>query len=274
MKIKLIIFAIFLVIVAAFFIPNLFYGRQEEIGTTQKSQTELKPTASPSLKDVEKLISGLNEIILKENARFGIEVYELKTGWRFGINQEEIFHAASVGKVLVAAYSLRQVDQGKISLSQVIEGVPFREHLRLMINRSDNNSWEILLKFFGYAKIHQLGRDLGLSKTSVFENTTTAKDVNDLLVKIYQGNLLKEDSRDLLFSWMQNTEREERIPQAVPKGTVIYHKAGTFEGETHDAAIVLHPKNPFVLTILSQAKYDTSRALREITRSVYDFFNN
>lgn len=261
-----------LIILAAFFIPNLFYGIREETGTPPMSQTRLKPTSTPQLKAVEPLIVQLAEIISKENAIFGLEVYELRTGRRYGINQENIFHAASVGKLVVATYVLLQVDQVKVGLDRIVDGASLKERLRLMINQSDNGSWEALLTFFGYAKIHQFEKEIGLSSSNVYKNEITVRDVNNLLVKIYQGNLLSESSRELLLGWMQNTEREERIPQAVPKSTTVYHKAGTFEGETHDAAIILHPESPFVLTILSQAKYDTSPALREITRAVYDFF--
>src|SRR3990167_2879414 len=56
---------------------------------------------------------------------------------------------------------------------------------------------------------------------------------------------------DKLFSYMQKTENETMIPQGLPKEIVFYHKSGAFEGEYHDAAYVVHPKNPFILIIFS-----------------------
>lgn len=257
----------------------LFFGyfefskSKQNLNTTSTvEQVEPKPTAK-SLRNPEVVLTSLREIIGAEDAIFGIEIYELETGRRYGINETQQFHAASVGKLIVAVYCLNQVDQGKVSLDKIIDSVSLRERLRLTVNQSDNGSWESLLNFFGYAKIHAYEKSLGLANSDVNKNTSTAADTNSLLHKIYKGEVLKEESKNLLFKFMQNTEREERIPRGVPKGTILYHKAGTYNGETHDTGIIIHPRQPFAITIFSQAKYDTTFALQKITKTVYDFFS-
>lgn len=271
-KLLFLLFIVFLGFLAISFIPKIFFT-QEEVVTPALNETRKPQATVQSSRPKEELLQKISEIIQKEDAKFAIEVYELKTGKRYGVNQEEVYHAASVGKLIVAVYALNQVNLGKATLDQIVDGASLRERLRLMINQSDNGSWESLLSFFGYSAVHKFEQDLGLTKSNVNGNTSTAKDINDLLAKIYGRDLLNEEHRRLLLGFMQNTEREERIPQAVPKGVTLYHKAGTFGGETHDAGIVIHPKEPFAITIFSVAKYDTSATLREIVKVVYDFLS-
>jgi beta-lactamase class A len=261
-----------IIFITPLFLPDLFYGRREEIIEGAKTLLpKSSPTPTPSSTSREEFLSEISALISGQTAQFGIEVLELNSGDRFGINQDQKFHAASTGKVLVAVYALKRVDEKKLNLDQILEGVPLKERLRLMINISDNNSWEVLLKTLGYSKIQKFGEEQGLLGSDIYQNTTTAHDLNTLLSKLYKRGILSAESTDLLFSWMQNTEREERIPAAVPEGVAVYHKAGTLGGLAHDAAIIVHPRDPFTLVILSDGKEDRTQVFRQITQKVYQF---
>lgn len=272
----IILLAAGIIFVTPLFLPDLFYGQKEE-----SVQGDVVPSPLPSLipsptlklrtDNKEIFLNDLSNFVSLQEAKFGIEVLELDSGERFGINQEQKFHAASTGKVLVAVYALKKVDEGQLNLDQIFGGVPLKERLRLMINISDNNSWEILLNGLNYSKIQKFGEEQGLSNSDVYQNTTTAHGLNTLLSKLYKREILSSQSTDLLLSWMQNTEREDLIPSAISKDIQVYHKAGSFNGETHDTAIIIHPKKPFVLSILSDGSQERSAVIRTIVQKVYQF---
>lgn len=82
-----------------------------------------------------------------------------------------------------------------------------------------------------------------------------------LLSKLYEGKVLNDEHRALLYSWMQNTSEEDFIPPSVPKNTKLYHKAGYLADRIHDVAIVDNGTTPFVIVIYSKsytANYDYS----------------
>lgn len=268
-----------IVFLSPLFLPDLFYGQKRTLSTeTKNAPVQSLPVVdvsevegSSDVDDKQALLNYLSDLIANQDAQFGIEISDLVSGERLGLNQNQKFHAASTSKVLVAAYALKKVDEKKLELDQILDGIPLQERLRLMINISDNQSWEFLLATLGFAQIQNFGKKIGLLDSDVYQNTTTAHDLTTLLTKLYNQEILSPQSTELLFSWMQNTEREDLIPQAVPQNIPVYHKTGSFEGETHDTAIVVHPRQPFVLSILSDGSQERSELIRRIVRAIYQF---
>lgn len=276
---------IFLTLTLFFFVGVIIVLTSPEINLppslpqkeTPKSATE-KP---PSKKDFSKLRESYNQILSRTRlpdgqaqSEFSVTFLDLNSREKFSINGEKSFHAASTSKPIVAAYALTQVDYGKISLGKEIWGLPLSERIRLMINISDNDSWEALLNFFGIARVQGFSRSLGLSATSHVTNTSTTDDLSLFLLKIYQDSILSEDKKELLLRYMQNTEREDRIPAGIIQKKLVFHKSGTYGGEIHDIGIIEHPKNPFILAILSNGQNDLSRRpaiLAEFAKVSWDF---
>jgi len=185
------------------------------------------------------------------------------------INEKQVFTAASLMKVLVAEYALSQVEQGTLALDQNIEGKTVEEHLRLMVNRSDNDSWYTLNDYFTYTKLQIYAKDRGLTGTNVYKNTITAVDMNKLLADLYRQRSLNKESSHWLLKLMQNTESEDRIPPAFPENTILYHKAGMWEGAWHDAAIIETPQQGTItLVILSQNSPQAVDVIRKIAEEV------
>ena len=227
-------------------------------------------------KDFTKLTDSYNQVLSDTQAEFGITYLDLETGEKASINGEKVFHAASTTKPIVAVYALKQVDEGKLSLEQKIGELPLSERIRLLVNISDNDSWEQLLKFFGISKIQNFSQSLGLLNTNHFKNTTTSGDLANFLVKIHRQPILSSKNKEFLLSLMQKTETEGRIPAGIANWKLVYHKAGSFNGEVHDIAIVNHPKNPFILAILSDGVNDLTgrpKILAQIARISWEFAN-
>lgn len=214
----------------------------------------LKPPV-PS-KDFSKLIQSYNQILSETQTEFAVTFLDLKSSEKVSIAGEKSFHAASTTKTMVAVYALKQVDKGKMSLDQKIGDTPLFERLRLMTNISDNDSWEQLLKFFGITSIQKFTQSLDLANTNHFQNTSTTNDLAKFLALIYQQPVLSSENKEFLLNSMQNTEREDLIPAGIVAKKLVFHKAGSYQGEIHDTAIVVHPDSPFVLAILSNGQND------------------
>lgn len=190
----------------------------------------------------------LPKLIPKQGV-WSIFILDLDTGEEQGYNQDQVMEGASTLKLLTALAVRDAVLTKQIDLDSVVSGATIDEHLTVMINRSDNNSWEILNNTVTFERLTQVTSRLDLKKTNVFENTTTARDVGKLLSEIYQTREQDETSA-IIYKSMKNTETEGRIPEGLAE-LEVYHKSGTFDAHIHDAAIVLDDK-PFILVIFSQ----------------------
>lgn len=210
---------------------------------------------------------------LAVNDKYGVAVYDINNSEAFGVGELDQFHAASVMKLLVATTAFTDIEAGKYPLSNLTKG-----HLQQMINQSNNNSWEYFNQLQGFDHQQEIADSLQLTNVKVWGNFMSGKGVQELLLKLYKGEILSEEHRQLFFSYMQNTETENRISPAIPAGVNFYHKTGTFEGGVHDAAIVIHPQNPFILVVFTNDKKGTPwetrfKSIQNATAAVYNYFS-
>lgn len=57
----------------------------------------------------------------------------------------------------------------------------------------------------------------------------------------------------------------------LPSNTTFYHKTGTFEKALHDAAIIIHPKKPFILVVFTNGVKDGRATITQITRDAWTY---
>jgi|GEM_PF-1257908 len=217
------------------------------------------PTAAPP--------SGINTVQMKSaiqkivNAHpelhLGVSYINLKDENRVDVNGADVFTAASTNKVFIACLLLSQVEIGKYSLSQPLDGATVGIHLQRMINQSNNDSWASLMKFIGIQYQAPYAQSLGITSYNFQNNTISPNDMALLLYDLYTGKLLTPSDTLLLLTYMQHTNMEDLIPPAVPDGVNVYHKYGNITTYLHDAAIIDDGKNPFVLTIYSSLGNNT-----------------
>lgn len=202
---------------------------------------------------------------------YGVYIKNLETDTVIDINGDKQMHAASIGKILVAVCALEKIQNSKLRENILPD-------IKLMINISDNNAWDRLNDTLGFNYLDTCAKSYHMAGTWVFDNLSTAKDTGELLNSIYAENILNSTYKTQLLSFMQNTENERFISKSIPKGITFYHKAGTFEGEVHDAAIV-EAKTPYILVIFTNdTSGSISWAAREsiinnISKKVYEFYS-
>src|SRR6476661_168432 len=102
--------------------------------------------SSPSLTSLEQQLSLL---VGNKSADVGIAALDLNTGETVSIKGNTPFPMASTVKVAIAALYLAQVDHGRRSLDDTINGVSARALMKRMLIHSDNRATDILLNDLG-----------------------------------------------------------------------------------------------------------------------------
>src|SRR5215218_10062070 len=110
----------------------------------------------------------LNYLVAGKSADVGIAALDLNTGETVSIKGNTPFPMASTVKVAVAALYLAQVDHGRRSLDDTIDGVSARSLMSRMLIHSDNRATDILIKDLGGPRqINDWLRDNGVSGVRV-----------------------------------------------------------------------------------------------------------
>ncbi len=188
----------------------------------------------------------------------GVAVENIATGKLNTYGDTTPFTAASTTKVLSAVAYYHLVEQGQLSLSTVLGAYPVSYQLELMVNDSDNDSWQLIDDAIGTAARVAYAQSIGLNYDAD-DNTLSAADMAKLLGQLYAGKLLNPQHTAQLLSYMQHTNNETMIPAAVPASLTVYHKYGELDtGELHDAAIISNGKTAYAVVIYTTGNSSVS----------------
>ncbi|MEO6225635.1 MAG: serine hydrolase [Sphingomicrobium sp.] len=246
--------------------------------------------ASPGMADLERQLSAL---AANKSADIGIAALDLETGETVSIKGATPFPMASTVKVAVAALYLAQVDHGRRSLDDTINGVPARRLMARMLIHSDNRATDILLKDLGGPTVlHDWLADNGIrglrvdrtiaqllsAKRDLWDrrDSSTPTAMVDLLRRVYRGQLIKPQSRNYLLGLMSQCETgKNRMKALLPFGTAVEHKTGTLNGLADDVGFISLPDGHRVaVAIFTRGGADRPRTIAEAARAIYDGFRS
>ena len=246
--------------------------------------------SSPSLSSLEQQLASL---VSNTSADVGIAALDLSTGETVSIKGNTPFPMASTVKVAVAALYLAQVDHGRRSLDDTINGVSARSLMRRMLVHSDNRATDILLNDLGGPRaVHDWLQDNGVSGLRVDRNiadllrskrdlwdrrdSSTPVAMIDLLSRIYKAELIKPESRNYLLDLMAQCQTgRNRMRALLPFGTPVEHKTGTLDGLTDDVGFITLPDGRRVaVAIFARGGRDRPRTIAETARAIYDGFKS
>lgn len=231
------------------------------------SEETIQPLPFEDLKD------DLLSLLASRNGTWGIVIKDLNTSRQLFINEDSIFHGASLTKVLTAVTILDKIEKNQESLSRKIQEETIETLLATLINRSDNRAWQTLNAIAGFNNMQTQGESLGMNNLNVYENELTPKDVATLLESLYYRKVLNEKNRQFLFTLMQDTETEDRLPAGVPEDLKIVHRSGTLDEYLHDAGIVFYDR-PYILVVMGKNtnREEGTAAIKEVSATVYKYF--
>ncbi len=248
--------AVFVLLVGGlWFIPSLVH--QEPETTADNAQVPAEPQEAAVAKlDFSSMTQQINAAIAEHPSyETGVTVIDIKTGDILTYGAPEPFVAASTAKLLTAIAYLRDVEQGKYSLSDPVGRRDAKTALEAMIVDSDNEAWDAFNNgILGHTELTAFSEQIGLENYNADKNTITTVSVAKLLQTLYDEKLLSAENTDLLMGYMKRAKEVEYISTIVPPGVRFYHKPGYLSDRVHDATIIDNGSRPYVLVIFSKSR--------------------
>ncbi len=273
----------------------------------ERSSTANPGTAMSLRQEISPLKSQI-QALAAQNSKLqpGIFLVDLDTGTYVDWQGQSILPAASTIKVPILVAFFQDVDAGKIRLDEPLTLEPdvigtgsgelqyqklghqytALEVVTKMSAISDNTATNMIIKRLGGAAVlNQRFQSWGLTATVINNplpdlegtNTTTARDLGNLMGMLNQGQLLTLRSRDRLLNIMQQTVNNSLLPKGLGSGATIAHKTGDIGSLVGDVGLVDMPngKRYIIVTMVKRPHNDgsASELIRNISRTVYNYFN-
>lgn len=202
-----------------------------------------------------------------------------------GHRQDEVFLSASTIKIAIMIELFRQIDAGKLSLSDTYaltdaDKVPgsgvlqelhaglemtLRDVCYLMISISDNPATNILINHVGMENVNATMRSLGVEKSVLGrpmrgrialegeqENLATPAEFVTMVNAILEGTAASANSCMQMMEMLQLQSNNRRIGRFVPEGTVWGSKTGSYTTVVNDAGFVATPDGPLVVAVYTE----------------------
>lgn len=245
---------------------------------------------SPSLVNLERQ---LEYIASAKGSDVGIAAVDLQSGETVALKGNTPFPMASTVKIAVAALYLSQVEHGRRSLDDTIQGVSARSLMSQMMIRSDNRATDMLLADLGGPKaLHQWLSQSGLQGLRVDRNiarllsdkrdlwdvrdSSTPLAMVDLLKKIYRAELVRPESRNYILDLMGKCQTgKNRIRGMLPFGTPVENKTGTLNGLADDVGFITLPDGRRIaIAVFARGGADRPKTIAATARTIYDGFKS
>ena len=131
---------------------------------------------------------------------------------------------------------------------------------------------------------YQLASDRLKKREFVLEGDGFSEDKSDvsspsdmcrLLELIYDGDILSPQSREAVLDILKRQQLSTVIPHALPAGTVVAHKTGSYHTVRCDVGIVFSPTGPYTVAIMAKQmtagdRLSVDASLAAISKAIYD----
>ena len=220
-----------------------------------------EPPVDPArVRAMEELDERLRSISQAHAGTHGMVVFDPYSGESASLNADRRFVAASLSKLYALLTLYGAASRGELSLEDDItmrssdvwaEGtgvlyrypvgttMTLRECARFLIKESDNTAEVMLNRYLGEKEIEAELRRIGARSTSYWiPNTTTPNDILLVLKAIADPSYTSPELSAEMLDIMTGTAFEDRLPRALPEGTRVAHKIGSYESTFSDAGKV------------------------------------
>ncbi|MEH2410398.1 serine hydrolase [Nostoc sp.] len=277
---------------------------------SQPQPTQTPPAAVSSLYLSQEIIPLKNAVQnladSNPNLAAGVFLVDLDTGNYVDVNGSTSFPAASTIKLPVLIAFFQDVDAGKIRLDEMLTmqqdmvaggsgtlqykpaGTKYAalEVATQMITISDNTATNMLIaRLGGMDALNQRFRTWGLTNTIIRNqlpdlqgtNTTSSRELGNLMAIVSQGNLVSMPSRDLMLDILRRTQKDTLLPSGLGTGARIYHKTGDIGTMLADAGLIVVPTGKrYIAAVMVQRPNNDPRAeklISSISRAAYQEFS-
>ncbi|WP_026082292.1 serine hydrolase [Mastigocladopsis repens] len=282
----------------------------ETIGQTQPQPTQ-NPSAGASGLFLTQELASLKTAVQNlaagtPNLTPGVFLVDLDNGSYVDVNGSSSFSSASTIKIPILVALFQDVDAGKIRLDETLTmqkemvvggsgdmqyksaGTQFTvmEVATKMMTISDNTAANMLIgRLGGIEVLNQRFRSWGLTTTAIRNplpdlqgtNTTSPKELGNLMAMLSKGNLVSVSSRDRILDIMRRTVRNHLLPTGLGQGATIAHKTGDIGTTLADAGLVeMSTGKRYIIAVMVQRPNNDASAeklIGSISRAAYQQFN-
>ncbi|OWY69075.1 serine hydrolase [cyanobacterium TDX16] len=236
----------------------------------------------------------------------GMFFIDPETGAYLDWNGDTTFAAASTIKFPILVAFFQDVDAGKIRLDEKLTlkkelvgggagGFQYKplgsqftalETATQMIIVSDNTATNLLIeRLGGIAALNQRFRNWGLTVTELRNllpdlegtNTTSPKELAQLMVAVQKGDLISVKSHDRLLNIMRRTRTATLLPKGLGPGATIAHKTGDIGSMVGDVGLVDLPSGKrYIAVAMVKRPHNNAQAkelIRQVSRAAYQEFS-
>jgi beta-lactamase class A len=295
-----------------FYIPRFISS-----STTTTTYQFINPTVSSNIKkhfiiNFAPLRKQLLEIQKKYPQKTYIYFNYLNNGSWVGINERDLFVAASTIKVPLAMALFKAVEEGKLKLtdSYSLEELDLDENfgnlykvgtnkeftvqelVKIMLEQSDNTAMKAIFHIFEKIGIDDplinvygfMGWDINtLELVPDIGQTPNYQDINlktlsNMFLSLYNATYVSPEHSEQILEYLANSPFNEKIVAGVPESIPVAHKIGiAANAETFsDCGIIYAPNRHYLLCLGSNGGDENlaNKFMAEVSKAVYDFVIN
>jgi beta-lactamase class A len=256
-----------------------------------------------------RLTGRIQSLMAQKKCKFSLVVKDLEFPYfKVAFNENAGFPATSIIKIPIMAVVFKAVDQGKVSLDQLIRIkkrditpgsgqikkmklpviLTLAELMEIMIAYSDNTATNKIIDILGMEYLNDGFKDLGLQTTLLrrkmmdfsrrdkgVENYICSADIVFLLEKIYRQELISREYSRLMLDFLMNQAVNDRIPRYLPYKVRVAHKTGLERGVVHDAGIVFSEKGNYIICMFTRgipAAQKAKKLIAEASLLTYNLY--
>lgn len=303
--------------ILAFLDTNIYLTNSSSLNTEETAETEettntASPSPPPPLLPLNQEIASLKQTFeslgsKQDQLNPGAFIINLDSGEYVNLQGETTFSAASMIKLPILIAFFHTWEQGELELDErltMTEEVRVGEAGRMqydelgtqyvaletateMIRISDNTATNMIIKRIGGKEVlNQLFAEWGLEKTRIRNqlpdlegtNTTSPKEMVELLVKLEKGELLSPRSRQHILEILKTTRTNTLLPQGLEDGATIAHKTGNIGSVVGDVGVIESPNGQrYFAAMMVERPHNDRRAnelIRDYSRHTYDYFES
>ncbi len=262
------------------------------ITETVPSPISPSPADNPIIQDLEQLKANLEEYISLQDGRYGLYFINLETGEEFGINDKDVFIAASTTKLPMNLLLYKKIAAGKIKLGDmltyleedfepgtgIIQKTPYgteytvRETARLSVVYSDNCGINMIIRLLGIDNIREYMLEIGGTIYYGPDHRTCPYDLAIYAKELYDFYQQEPEVAGILIEDLQNTIWNDRINKLLPRDIKVSHKIGNYPSVYNDVGIVF-ASQPYALAVMSEdiEQSVASEVIAQLSKTIYDY---
>jgi beta-lactamase class A len=257
----------------------------------------------------QKLEASINDVDRHLDGVMGVAIEDLTSGQKFQLRGDDVFPQASSIKTALLAGLYRQVQDGKLKLtdlytvqasdlvpdSDIMNGltpgvtrITLRDLATMVVAVSDNSATNVVIDKVGMDNVNALMDSMGLKHTRLRrkmmdlkaagegrENISTPNEMATLLDQLYRGKVLNKELSEDLFKLL-STHKSSFIPRDLPDDLKIANKPGELEGVRNDSGVVFVQNRPYVICVMTtylHRERDGEDAISRISAEAYRMFD-